>query len=146
MSRLSPHFSLEELTASQTAARKGIDNTPPPAVIEALRKTAAQLEAVRELLGGRVITVSSGYRSPRLNRAVGGTRASAHLKGRAVDFNCYGFGSPLAVCRAIASSEIPFDQLIEEGTWVHLSFDERLRRQVRTKAPGGGYRPGLRSD
>lgn len=146
MTPLSPHFSLEELTASQTAARRGIDNTPSMEIVEALRQTARGMEDVRALLGGRVISVSSGYRSPRLNRAIGGARASAHLLGRAVDFNCYGFGDPLSVCRAIAASDLVFDQLIEEGTWTHISFDERSRRQVLTKAPGGGYRPGLRRD
>lgn len=146
MTPLSPHFSLEELTASQTAARRGIDNTPSMEIVGALRQTARGMEDVRALLGGRVISVSSGYRSPRLNRAIGGARASAHLLGRAVDFNCYGFGGPLSVCRAIAASDLVFDQLIEEGTWTHISFDERSRRQVLTKAPGGGYRPGLRRD
>lgn len=101
------------------------------------------MEAVRRLLGDQVITVSSGYRSPALNRAVGGARRSAHLTGHAVDFNCYGFGAPRAVCRAVAGSDLAFDQLIEEGTWVHISFDPRLRRQVLTKRAGGGYALGL---
>ena len=109
----------------------------------ALRTTAARMEAVRRLLGERVISVSSGYRCPALNKAVGGARTSAHLTGRAVDFNCYGFGDPLAVCRALAASEIAFDQVIEEGTWTHISFDPRLRRQVLTRRPGGGYGLGL---
>jgi hypothetical protein len=60
-----------------------------------------------------------------------------------VDFNCYGFGSPREVCRAIAAATIPFDQLIEEGTWCHLSFDPRMRRQILTKREGGGYELGL---
>ena len=108
-----------------------------------LRATAAQMEEVRRLLGDHVISVTSGYRCPELNRAVGGSRISAHLTGHAVDFNCYGFGEPLAVCRAIAEASVAFDQLIEEGTWVHLSFEPRLRRQVLTKRPGGGYGLGL---
>jgi putative chitinase len=87
--------------------------------------------------------VSSGYRGRALNRAVGGSRTSAHLSGHAVDFNCYGFGDPLAVCRAIAGSDLAFDQLIEEGSWVHISFDPRMRRQVLTHRPDGGYRLGL---
>ena len=78
-----------------------------------------------------------------VNRAVGGARTSAHLRGHAVDFNCYGFGSPKAVCRAIAASDLAFDQLIEEGTWCHLSFDPRMRRQILTKREGGGYELGL---
>jgi hypothetical protein len=146
MIRLSEHFTLEELIASQTAARRRIDNTPSAAIVEALRETAQAMEAVRSLLGDRPITISSGYRSAALNRAIGGARNSAHVRGRAVDFNCFGFGAPIDVCRAIAGSGVPFDQMIEEGTWVHVSFDPKLRRQILTKAPGWGYRPGLRDD
>lgn len=140
--KLTAHFALEELACTQ---HRGIDNTPPPEVVGTLRTTAARMEEIRRLLGDRVITVSSGYRCPALNRAVGGARTSAHLTGHAVDFNCYGHGSPREVCRAIAASDVRFDQLIEEGTWVHISFDPRLRRQVLTKRPGGGYELGLRT-
>lgn len=138
--RLSPHFTLEELTTTQ---HREIDNSAPASLVPTLTVTAQKMEAVRSLLGNRVISVSSGYRCPALNIAVGGARASAHLLGYAVDFNCYSFGTPLEVCRAIATSDLPFDQLIEEGTWVHISFDPRARRQVLTKRPGGGYGVGL---
>jgi zinc D-Ala-D-Ala carboxypeptidase len=136
---LTPHFALDELIST---THRNIDNTPPAAVIAALRDTARRMEEVRSLLGDRVISISSGYRSPKLNRAVGGAKGSAHLSGHAVDFNCYRFGSPLDVCRRIAASDIAFDQLIEEGTWVHVSFDPRMRRQVLTKAKDS-YAPGL---
>ena len=137
---LSAHFALEELCATQ---HKDLDNTPPPEVVATLRSTADRMEDVRKLLGDRVITVTSGYRSVALNHAVGGAHASAHLTGRAVDFNCYSFGDPLAVCRALAQSALLFDQVITEADWVHLSFDGRLRRQVLTKRPDGGYAVGL---
>lgn len=141
--QLSENFSLEEMTATQ---HRDIDNTAPPEVVERLRNTAAQMELVRAALGERVITVSSGYRCPALNRAVGGAKTSAHLTGDAADFNCYGFGTPLEICRFLtnpASGAPPWDQIIEEGTWVHLSFDPRLRGQVLTKRAGGGYGMGL---
>ncbi|MFN3513931.1 MAG: D-Ala-D-Ala carboxypeptidase family metallohydrolase [Phenylobacterium sp.] len=138
---LSPHFTLEELTATQ---QRGLDNTPSAQVTANLRATAERMEAVRELLGGHPILVSSGYRSPAVNRAVGGAVRSAHLTGQAVDFVCHRFGTPKAICRKLADSPLAFDQLIEEGTWVHVSFDPRLRRQVLTKARGGGYHTGLR--
>ena len=138
--RLTAHFALEELACTQ---HREFDNTPPPEVVATLRNTATQMEGVRLLLGGRVISISSGYRCRALNRAVGGARTSAHLSGHAVDFNCYGVGPPLAVCRAVAESGLPFDQLIEEGTWVHISFDPRMRRQVLTRRPSGGYGLGL---
>ena len=118
------------------------DNTPPPEVVATLRATAQGMEDVRRLLGDRVISVTSGYRCRALNRAVGGSRTSAHLSGHAVDFNCYGFGDPLAVCRAIAQSDVALDQLIQEGSWCHISFDPRLRRQVLTRREGG-YGLGL---
>ncbi|HEY3696517.1 D-Ala-D-Ala carboxypeptidase family metallohydrolase [Phenylobacterium sp.] len=141
---LSEHFSLEELLSSQTAARQGLDNTPSLQILNCLRVTAAQMERVRALLGGEPITVSSGYRSRAVNAAVGGSATSAHMLGWAVDFNCFRFGSPLQICRAIARSPLHFDQLIEEGTWVHLSFDPRLRREIKTKA-GDGFTNGLRA-
>jgi zinc D-Ala-D-Ala carboxypeptidase len=137
---LSPHFSLEEMQATQ---HREIDNSAPPDVVARLRNTALHLETVRSLLGDRVITVSSGFRCRALNRAVGGAATSAHLTGDAVDFNCFGFGSPLEICRLLAASGLAFDQMIEEGTWVHLSFDPRLRRQILTKRPTGGYGLGL---
>ncbi len=144
MTPLSPHFTLEELTASQTAARRGISNVPPATIVENLRQTAAHMEKVRAALGNRAISVSSGYRSPRLNAEIGGAKNSAHVFGHAVDFNCFSFGSPLDVCRALVAAGVEFDQLIEEGTWVHIAFTRPMRRQVLTKNPAGGYLPGLR--
>ena len=142
---LSPNFHLTEFTTSQTAARRGIDNTPSPAIIETLRATARKMELVRTILGGKPILITSGYRSPALNRAVRGSRTSAHMRGEAADFICPGFGSPLAICRALAiQKDLPFDQIIEEGTWVHIGFAKFPRRQVLTKAPDGGYSEGLR--
>ncbi|HET6970820.1 MAG TPA: D-Ala-D-Ala carboxypeptidase family metallohydrolase [Phenylobacterium sp.] len=138
--RLTAHFALEELACTQ---HREIDNWPPPDVVGTLRTIAARMEEVRRLLGDRVISVSSAYRCAELNRAVGGAKTSAHLTGHAVDFNCYGFGGPEAVCRAIAQSGLAFDQLIQEGTWTHISFDPRMRRQVLTKRAGGGYELGL---
>ena len=137
---LSAHFALEELSCT---SHREIPNDPPPDVLAELRHTASRMERVRALLGSKAISVSSGYRCPRLNRLVGGARNSAHLSGHAVDFNCYAFGPPLAVCKAIAASSLMFDQMIEEGTWVHLSFAPAMRRQVLTKRPEGDYVPGL---
>ncbi len=136
---LTAHFTLEELTATQ---HRQFDNDPPAPVRAELWRTAAQMEVVRKLLGDRVISVSSGYRCPALNRAVGGAANSAHLQGLAVDFNAYEFGPPLEVCRTLAKSGLPFDQVIEEGSWTHISFDPRGRRQVLTKT-AHGYQEGL---
>lgn len=141
ITRFTDHFTYDELIATQ---HRTIDNTPPHDVVRVLKDTAQQMEKVRSLLGDRVITVSSGYRCPALNKAVGGAVESAHLTGHAVDFHCYGFGTPLDICKALVASPLEWDQLIEEGTWVHISFDPRLRRQVLTKRPGGGYNVGLK--
>jgi hypothetical protein len=138
---LSPDFSLEELTTSQTASRRGLDNTPPSEVLEHLKNTALRMEAVRDLLGHPVL-VSSGYRSPAVNAAVGGVANSAHCQGWAVDFICPAFGDPFAICQAVAASRIEFDQCIQEGTWVHISFAPSMRRQCLTKV-GDGYQAGI---
>lgn len=136
--QLSPHFSLEELTASSTARRLGIDNTPPAEALANLAVTANGLEGVRSLLG-QPMRIDSGFRCPALNRAVGGAKTSAHMSGYAADFVCPEFGDPLAIVKAIAASELPFDQVIQEGTWVHISFDPQLRRRILTAhfGPGG---------
>jgi hypothetical protein len=133
--RLSAHFTLAELTRSETALERGLDNTPPPEIVERLRATAQQLERVRGLLGGRAIQVTSGYRSPAVNTAVGGSGTSDHMKGYSVDFVCPSFGTPYDIASAIRSSAIfdDVDQLIHEfGNWVHISFDPTRRRQALT--------------
>lgn len=123
--RLSENFSLEELTASETAARKGIDNTPSEEVIDNLKRLAAALQEVRALLNHRAILVSSGYRSPELNQAVGGSATSDHCKGLAADFICPSYGTPNDIIRAIAASDLSFKQVIREfDRWVHLAIPE----------------------
>jgi zinc D-Ala-D-Ala carboxypeptidase len=134
--KLSAHFSLDELIASETALRRGIDNTPNASVIANLKRLAEMLEKVRAVLG-QPMHISSGYRSPMLNAAVGGANnpPSAHIKGLAADFVCPSYGKPLAICRHLESAGILFDQIIEEGTWVHFSIAEegkKPRREVLT--------------
>lgn len=131
--QLSKHFTLAEFVESQTAARKGIDNTPPPEILSNLRMLATGLENVRVLLRSKPIRISSGYRCAALNTAVGGARGSHHMQGLAADFTCPGFGPPQAICEAIARSGVGFDQLILEfDAWVHLSVAPSQRRQVLT--------------
>ena len=135
--KLSEHFSLEEFTASETAARKGLDNTPDAEIIEVLKTTAARMEEVRSLLSVP-ITVLSGFRSVKVNSAVGGSATSQHCKGEAVDFIAPGFGTPQEVCRAILDSTIDFDQIIAEGTWTHISFSDDPRSSILTAHFGNG--------
>lgn len=135
------HFTLDEFTTSQTAARRGIDNAPPPDVLAALRRTAIGLEMVRLRLGAPVI-VSSGYRSAALNDAVGGSKASQHIRGEAVDFVCPGFGAPRHVIDALVDSGIEFDQMILEfDAWVHMSFVPLGARHHTLVVDRSGTRP-----
>lgn len=128
--RLSRHFSLACLIRSHTACKHGIDNMPPPALLPNLRRLAAGLDEVRELLG-QPLEISSAYRCPELNQAVGGVSHSQHCQGLAADFVCPRFGSPLTVARAIAESALEFDQcILEYGRWVHLSFSHTPRRRA----------------
>ncbi|ATC34125.1 DUF882 domain-containing protein [Caulobacter vibrioides] len=142
--QMSAHFTLAEMTVSARAKRERIDNTPPPDIIARLKVVAAQMERVRERLGGKPITITSCYRSPALNaKTPGAAKASAHSQGWAVDFVCPGFGSPLQVADWLARSTISFDQLIHEhGVWVHISFDPRRRGELLT-IDGKGPRDGL---
>lgn len=140
--QLSPHFTLEELSVTNT----GISNHPTPAQLTVLKATAAKLEEVRTLLGNKPITVNSAFRNKEVNEAVGGVPNSAHALGFAVDFTCAAFGTPYEICKKIAASSIKFDQLIHERrAWVHLSFDpNRNRRQLLTlPVTGSTYQDGI---
>lgn len=119
--KLSKHFDLAELTTSQHAARKGIDNTPDESSFAALCALCeAVLEPLRVSLGVPVV-VNSGYRSPRVNKAVGGSKTSQHMLGEAADIIVPGV--PVGVVFAkIAELKLPVDQCIDEfGAWVHVS-------------------------
>lgn len=140
---ISPHFTLDEMTVSQLAAREGLDNNPPAEARANLQMLCNSLEQVRALFGAPVI-VSSGYRSPAVNQRIGGARTSQHLQGLAADFTVFGM-SPREVVRRVSESAIPFDQLILEfDNWVHLAVSRGVpRRQVLTIRKGTGYLPGL---
>jgi len=142
--QLSPHFSLAQFTSSEAAVEGGIDNSAPPEVIGNLKRLAAGLEKVQALLGAPV-EISSAYRCPALNQAVGGTKTSQHVQGLAADFVCPGFGTPLEVARAVQRSDIDFDQcILEFGRWVHLSFSAEPRGRVLTIYDAEqGYLAGL---
>ena len=129
--RLTPHFTLEELTVSETAARKGMNNNPPELVLPALNRLAEGLETVRFVLGERPLVVTSGYRSPEVNDAIGGSKGSQHMRGEAADFICPGYGSPREVFTYLAKSVVNYDQIIlEYERWVHISFSANPRRKA----------------
>lgn len=142
--QLSRNFTLEELTVSQEAARRGLDNTPGPDEMANLKQLAILLEEVRLLLGHPIL-VSSAYRSSKVNSAVGGSKNSAHMRGLAADFTCPGYGSVYEVATRIRDSRIAYDQLIHEfGAWVHIGLAENVqRRQNLSIFKGTGYLPGI---
>lgn len=126
MTQLSEFFSLEELTTTNS----GLDNTPDAKSLESLKYTASQMELVRKLLQNNPITVNSGYRSPKVNKHVGGVPTSQHAVGQAVDFTCGGFGTPRKIVSTIIQSNIVYDQVIcEYDKWVHISFKEKGNRR-----------------
>lgn len=145
MTYLSEHFTLEEFCFSEVATRRGISNRPSEQIIKNLQILANGMEQVRTLLSAPIV-ISSGYRSGPLNHAIGGSRDSAHVKGLAADFIAPRYGTPKEIARAIAASDIEFDQLIHEGRWVHIAFAIPARREVLTAIFNNGvasYADGL---
>ncbi|MCP3749242.1 D-Ala-D-Ala carboxypeptidase family metallohydrolase [Pseudomonas sp. SBB6] len=140
---LSPHFTLAEMTVSETAARRGIDNSPNEQIISNLQRLSAGLEEIRSLIG-RPILISSGYRSQALNQAIGGSAGSVHTQGLAADINAAGL-SPRELAMRVMDSDLMFDQLILEfDQWVHFGLSANVpRRQVLTIRYDSGYLPGL---
>lgn len=130
-----PHISYDELTHSQTAVNLGIDNTPSESEKLNLVRVAWFLETLRESLEKKYgfacpIIISSGYRCPELNKAIGGSKTSAHMKGLAADISCP-YVSPYNLSLFIERNmvETGFDQVIHEfGRWVHVGLSEESNR------------------
>jgi len=139
--KLSKYFTLEEMVYSKKALELGLDNTPSEAIIEKLKFTCSEMDKIRERLG-YPITVSSGYRSLKVNKAVGSkAKNSQHLEGEAMDFVCPKFGTPRQIVQEIIKSGIVFDQLIQEPTWVHISFKKTGNRKQVLIIDKNGARP-----
>ncbi len=138
--KLTDHFYLDEFLVSDTAEKFGIANTPTAAHLANIKRHLAPgLEKARQALGGRAIVITSAYRNPKINKIVGGTATSAHPLGYAADIRVAGM-THLGAARKLVASDLKFDQLILEVSRnvVHISFDPRLRRQVKTQAKGAG--------
>tara|TARA_R100001224_G_scaffold102421_2_gene74561 strand:- start:1329 stop:1781 length:453 start_codon:yes stop_codon:yes gene_type:complete len=135
MTMLSPHFSLAEMTRSNTAVQRNLDNSAPPSAQVALKLLCTKvLEPLREHYGVPVL-VSSGYRAPAVNRAAGGAASSQHCRGEAADFTVAG-QSNLAVCRWMEKN-LSYDQLIYEfgeWGWIHVSYSARQMRNQELRA------------
>jgi hypothetical protein len=142
------HFSYKEICHSGYAVTHGIANEPPPHLDCAIQHTADAMERVRAVLGNNSIRITSWYRSPAVNRAVGSKPSSQHTLGEAVDFTCAAYGTPLAICKRLIELQdlIRFDQLILEPSWVHISFTLsgiKPRGAVLSLLKTGGYSTGL---
>lgn len=126
------YFTISELTKSATAMRKKIDNTPTEAVKKNLTALVEKvLDPLREAWG-QPIVVSSGYRSPILNRAVGGVSSSQHILGQAADIHTVSDkpSENKKLYDLIKKLKLPVDQCINEYgyNWIHVSYGPRNRR------------------
>jgi zinc D-Ala-D-Ala carboxypeptidase len=118
---LSPHFTLEELTRSEVAARNGWDNTPKQEEIANLQRLAYLLEKVKEAVGGKPVMINSGFRSKQVNDSVGSKDSSQHRIGCAADIRVPGM-TPKQVVDACITASVLFDQIILEfDAWTHIS-------------------------
>jgi len=125
------HFTIKELTHSNTAISRHIDNTPSHEVKENLERLITNLlDPIRELWGKPLI-VNSGYRSTQLNNAVGGVSNSNHLKGEAADITTGSKESNLKLYELVKASNLVFDELIDEknGSWLHVALRKENNRQ-----------------
>jgi hypothetical protein len=150
---LTKNFTLSELTKSETALRKGLNNEPNQEIISALQLLAVTvLQPVRDHYG-KGVKVNSGYRSPEVNASVGGSKTSDHCKGQAADIEIPGVAN--AELAEYIKERLQFTQLILEfytpgvpdSGWVHVSYDPaNLKKQVMTAVRRDGktvYLPGL---
>tara|TARA_E500000178_G_scaffold66602_1_gene63808 strand:- start:365 stop:811 length:447 start_codon:yes stop_codon:yes gene_type:complete len=145
--KLTKNFSLEEMTKSQTALRKGLDNSPSPHHVICLELLCEHvLQPIRDHFD-RPVTITSGYRSPELCAAIGSKITSQHTKGQAADFEIPGV-SNMEVAEYIRDN-LDFDQLILEcytggnTGWIHCSYVHEPRKDVLTYDKDNGYRKGL---
>jgi hypothetical protein len=130
--RLSKNFVLSEITRSNTARRLGIKNEPTKKHMEGLQRIITNLiQPMRDALGP--IRISSGYRNPELNRAIGGSSKSQHCKGEALDLQFWKDGQ---MCNKeiydwVLDSGLEFDQMINEFdfAWIHISLKKDKNRK-----------------
>jgi hypothetical protein len=151
--QLTENFSLAEMIKSETALRKGLDNTPGEEEIQNLKTLSEQILQPIRTAYGRGVKVNSGFRHPDVNAAVGGSRTSDHCKGMAADIEIPGVAN--ADLAGYIEQYFEFTQLILEfytpgipdSGWVHVSYDpNNLKKQVLTAMKENGktvYKPGL---
>ena len=143
--KLSGHFSLAELTKSQTATRKGIDNKPTLEHIDNLTELCVQILEPTRRNFSKPIVITSGYRSEELCEAIGSKTTSQHAKGEAADFEMFGIDNK-ELAKYIKNNLV-FDQLILEfynpddpsSGWVHCSYSKEENRKQSLLYNGKDY-------
>jgi zinc D-Ala-D-Ala carboxypeptidase len=131
---LSEHFTLEELTASETAARNGWDNSPNLNELSNLKRLAEFLEQVKTVVGGKPVMINSAFRSKLVNDAVGSKDSSQHRIGCAADIRVPGM-TPDEVVKAVIAADIGYDQVIREfDRWTHISIPNNPEDKPRQQA------------
>jgi hypothetical protein len=131
---LSEHFTLEELTNSETAARNNWDNTPNATELSNLVRLAAFLEEVKIVLGNKPVMINSAFRSKAVNDAVGSSDKSQHRVGCAADIRVPSM-TPDEVVKAVIASGIKYDQIIREfDRWTHISIPNNPEDKPRQQA------------
>ena len=130
--RLSKNFTLSEITSSNTAKRLGIKNEPTKEHLENMQRLVRDLiQPIRDALGP--VRISSGYRNPVLNRAIGGSSKSQHTKGQALDLQFWSQGEMCnkEVYDWVINNDIEFDQMINEFdfSWIHISLRPKNNRK-----------------
>jgi hypothetical protein len=131
---LTPNFTLDELTASESAERNGWDNSPNDAELENLKRLADFLEQVKVVLGGKPVMINSAFRSKKVNDSVGSKDTSQHRIGCAADIRVPGM-TPDEVVRKIIASGISYDQVIREfDRWTHISIPNSVDTSPRKQA------------
>lgn len=126
------YFTIKELCKSSTAEQKKIDNSPNKEIINNLEQLVEHvLDPLREEYG-KPIRVNSGYRCPDLNKAVGGSKTSSHMKGLAADITVGTKSKNKQLFDLAQKLNLPFDQLIDESnfSWVHISYSNNPRKQI----------------
>lgn len=131
---LSEHFTLDELTASETAARNNWDNTPNATEMANLVRLAAFLEDVKTVLGGKPVMINSAFRNKSVNDAVGSRDTSQHRIGCAADIRVPGM-TPDEVVKAVMAAGLGYDQVIREfDRWTHISIPNNPEDKPRQQA------------
>jgi len=147
-----PNFTLAEFTRSSTAARLRMDNSMPPDLMPTALATLAMMQRIRDWLTREAgyavpITVTSGYRSPPVNRAIGSRDTSDHIRATACDWRAPEFGTPTEICQALVPhvSALGIGQLINEfpgrDGWVHTStrIPQRVANRIITITAAGTF-------